>query len=57
MKALLTAEQHLGVKPRILGAPGLDTAAVTASLGGIAEKLRAFRVRLIPLCQRNGFVS
>ena len=42
MKALLTAEQHLGVKPRILGAPGLDTAAVTASLGGIAEKLRAF---------------
>lgn len=42
MKALLTAEQHLGVKPRILGAPGLDTAAVTAALGGIAEKLRAF---------------
>ncbi|MDH0834039.1 phage tail sheath protein [Acinetobacter johnsonii] len=42
MKALLTAEQHLGVKPRILGAPGLDTAAVTASLGGISEKLRAF---------------
>ena len=42
MKALLTAEQHLGVKPRILGTPGLDTAAVTASLGGIAEKLRAF---------------
>ena len=42
VKALLTAEQHLGVKPRILGAPGLDTAAVTASLGGIAEKLRAF---------------
>jgi phage tail sheath protein FI len=42
MQALLTAEQHLGVKPRILGAPGLDTAAVTASLTGIAEKLRAF---------------
>lgn len=42
MKALLTAEQNLGVKPRILGAPGLDTAAVTAALGGIAEKLRAF---------------
>jgi len=42
MKALLTAEQHLGVKPRILGAPGLDTAAVTVALGGIAEKLRAF---------------
>ena len=42
MKALLTAEQHLGVKPRILGAPGLDTAAVTASLTSIAGSLRAF---------------
>lgn len=42
MKALLTAEQNLKVKPRILGAPGLDSAAVTAALGGIAEKLRAF---------------
>ncbi|WP_336142812.1 phage tail sheath protein [Acinetobacter sp. 102] len=42
MKALLTAEQNLKVKPRILGAPGLDTASVTAALGGIAEKLRAF---------------
>ena len=42
MKALLTAEQHLGVKPRILGAPGLDTAAVTAALATIAESLRAF---------------
>ena len=42
MKALLTAEQHLKVKPRILGAPGLDSAEVTAALTGIAEKLRAF---------------
>ena len=42
MKALLTAEQNLKVKPRILGAPGLDTAAVAAAFGGIAEKLRAF---------------
>jgi phage tail sheath protein FI len=42
MKALLTAEQNLKVKPRILGAPGLDTAPVSAALGGIAEKLRAF---------------
>jgi len=39
---LLTAEQNLKVKPRILGAPGLDTAAVAADFGGIAEKLRAF---------------
>ena len=42
MKALLTAEQNLKVKPRILGAPGLDKAAVAAAFGGIAEKLRAF---------------
>ncbi len=42
MEALLTAEQNLKVKPRILGAPGLDTAAVTSAFGGIAEKLRAF---------------
>lgn len=42
MKALLTAEQNLKVKPRILGAPGLDSAEVTAALTGIAEKLRAF---------------
>lgn len=42
MKALLTAEQNLKVKPRILGAPGLDSAEVTAAFTGIAEKLRAF---------------
>ncbi len=42
MKALMTAEQNLKVKPRILGAPGLDSAEVTAALTGIAEKLRAF---------------
>ncbi|MEC6035786.1 phage tail sheath protein [Acinetobacter nosocomialis] len=42
MKALLTSEQNLKVKPRILGAPGLDSAEVTAALTGIAEKLRAF---------------
>lgn len=42
MKALLAAEQNLAVKPRILGAPGLDTAPVAAELGSIAEKLRAF---------------
>lgn len=42
MKALLAAEQNLKVKPRILGAPGLDTAPVAAAFGSIAEKLRAF---------------
>ncbi|WP_313128891.1 phage tail sheath protein [Stutzerimonas nitrititolerans] len=42
MKALLAAEAQLGVKPRILGVPGLDSLAVTTELVAMAEKLRAF---------------
>lgn len=42
MKALLTAKTQLGVKPRILGCPGLDTQAVTTALVAIAQDLRAF---------------
>lgn len=42
MQALLAAQQQLGVKPRILGAPGLDTEAVTTALVAVAQKLRAF---------------
>ncbi|WP_313221981.1 phage tail sheath protein [Stutzerimonas nitrititolerans] len=42
MKALLAAEAQLGVKPRILGVPGLDNLAVTTELVAMAEKLRAF---------------
>lgn len=42
LKALLAAEAQLGVKPRILGVPGLDNLAVTTELVSIAEKLRAF---------------
>lgn len=41
IQALLTAEAQLGVRPRILGAPGLDTQAVTAALAVAAKKLRA----------------
>ncbi len=40
MQALLAAEAQLGVKPRILGCPGLDTQAVTAALIVVAQKLR-----------------
>lgn len=40
LKALLAAESKLGVKPRILGVPGLDSQAVTAELVTIAQKLR-----------------
>lgn len=39
-KALLAAQAQLGVKPRILGAPGLDTQEVTAALVSIAQQLR-----------------
>ncbi|MGL5948135.1 MAG: phage tail sheath subtilisin-like domain-containing protein [Aeromonas sp.] len=42
MFALLTAELHTGVKPRLLAAPNLDSEAVTAQLVVIAQKLRAF---------------
>ena len=42
MKALLAAHAKLGVKPRILGCPGLDTLPVGTELAGIAQKLRGF---------------
>ena len=42
MKALLAAEAQLGVKPRILGIPGLDTSPVSVALIALAQKLRGF---------------
>ncbi|EDY85339.1 phage tail sheath protein [gamma proteobacterium HTCC5015] len=42
LKALLAAEQRTGLKPRILGAPGLDSQNVTTELVSIAQSLRAF---------------
>lgn len=42
LKALLTAQQKLGVKPRILGVPGLDSQPVAAELISVAKKLRGF---------------
>lgn len=38
---LLTAENAVGSRPRIIGAPGLDTAAVAAALAAVAPKLKA----------------
>ena len=40
MKALLAAPAQLGMKPRILGAPGLDTQPVATALAAIAQQLR-----------------
>ncbi|WP_321966495.1 phage tail sheath protein [Burkholderia cepacia] len=42
MKALLAANSKLGVKPRVLGCPGLDTLPVATELATIAQKLRGF---------------
>ncbi|GAB3420988.1 tail sheath protein [bacteria symbiont BFo1 of Frankliniella occidentalis] len=42
MKALLAAQTDLGVKPRILGVPGLDSLEVATALAAICQQLRAF---------------
>ncbi|MDD2059066.1 phage tail sheath protein [Pseudomonas sp. GD03860] len=42
MKAMLAAQSQLQVKPRILGAPGLDTQPVATALVALAQQLRAF---------------
>lgn len=42
MQALLVAQAQLGVKPRILGVPGLDSQEVTTAMVTIAQKLRGF---------------
>ena len=42
MKALLAAKARLGMVPRILGVPGLDSLSVATALASIAQQLRAF---------------
>lgn len=42
LKALLSAQSQLGVKPRILGVPYFDNLAVANELISISQKLRAF---------------
>lgn len=42
MQALLAAQARLGVRPRIIGAPGLDSQPVTTALAALAQKLRGF---------------
>ena len=42
MKALLSAQTQLDVKPRILGVPGLDSLEVATALAGVCQQLRAF---------------
>ncbi|QXH77432.1 phage tail sheath protein [Pseudomonas salmasensis] len=42
MKALLAAKARVGMTPRILGVPGLDSLPVATALVSIAQDLRAF---------------
>jgi phage tail sheath protein FI len=42
LQALLAAEAKTGVRPRILGCPGLDSQPVALALEVVAKKLRAF---------------
>lgn len=42
MQALLTAQAKFGIRPRILGCPGLDTLPVATALVALAKKLRGF---------------
>ena len=42
MKALLAAEAQLGVRPRIIGAPGLESDEVIAALATTAKTLNGF---------------
>jgi len=42
IQALLAAEAETGVRPRILGAPGLDSQDVTEAMVVAAQKLRGF---------------
>lgn len=42
LKALLTAQAVTGVKPRILGVPGLDSQEIATALAPVCQKLRAF---------------
>jgi len=41
MQALLAAEAQIGVRPRIIGAPGLDFENVAKALATVAKRLRA----------------
>ncbi|HHW4684629.1 MAG TPA: phage tail sheath subtilisin-like domain-containing protein, partial [Xylella sp.] len=41
MQALLAAQTQLGVKPRILSCPGVDTQPVAIALATVAQQLRA----------------
>lgn len=42
LKALLSAQAETGIKPRILGVPGLDCLEVASALAAVCQMMRAF---------------
>lgn len=54
IQLLLAAESQLGVRPRILGAPGLDTQAVVEALVVAAKRLRGF---VYAACRPDGDIA
>ncbi|WP_441610738.1 hypothetical protein [Dyella sp. 2RAB6] len=54
-QALLAAQSRLGIKPRILGAPGLDVQPVASALGIIAKKLRGISLCLLCLSHLQSY--
>lgn len=57
MQALLMAEARTGQRPRILGAPGLDTQAVTGGLVSVAKRLRGFVYAMAQAATRDAAVT
>ena len=57
LKALLNAESLLGVRPRILGAPGLDTLPVASELAVIADDLNGFAYTVSQAATRDEAVT
>lgn len=57
LQKLLTAEQVTTYRPRILGAPGLATQAVTTALATVAKQLRGMAYALVPATDLAGALA
>ncbi|ATI54496.1 phage tail sheath subtilisin-like domain-containing protein [Sphingomonas melonis] len=64
MQALLAAEGQINLRPRIIGAPGLDTEDVAIALAAVAKRLRAMAYaaaigadRIAVATYRDGFTQ
>lgn len=57
MQALRVAEQKTGSRPRILGAPGLDTQAVTEGMIAVAKYLRGMVYAMCEATTRDAAIT